>query len=277
MIIASSFIMQNWIDLIILAGVFLFVIGIIIGQMVNKNKFQDNYSDKYFNINKDYDIVDSRYKASDILVETYHDEFIEDIDRSIKDMDIEAFNEDFEEETAKEFEDEHVMLEEDTMVTANTENSIINDEPLTTGQDFGLSSDILKSYWVKMSSMLKTDLDINKFALLEKDEDGLFNVIKNVGFTMETVELLKFTEYDRFYKNFFKHNKNLYITNDAFLNEELYKMFSEDDQNNIGELLFFPVVYSTEVIGILCCARDKGLAKLDKDILLNKIVQQSKF
>ena len=135
----------------------------------------------------------------------------------------------------------------------------------------------LKNYWSDISNVLDLDFHISKFALLEKDDGGVFKVAKSQGLSEQTVENLKFSEYDKFYDKFFKLSKNLYIIKDAFVNKALYSMFSDEDRNRIGELLLFPISHEKNVIAILCFARDKGLDKLSEEELKEKIVHNSKI
>lgn len=148
-------------------------------------------------------------------------------------------------------------------------------EKVSTGVDIENTS--LKNYWSNIRGVLDIDFDVHKYALLEKDKDGLFSVANSSGFTEETIDNLKFTEFDKFYDKFFKLNKNLYIIKDAFANRELSKMFSPTDQQGIGELLIFPVSISGDVIALLCFAREKGLDKLREEELKDKIVDKSRL
>ncbi len=271
MIFANTFFQENLADIIIF-GIFIFsFVILLLRQFFNRSVIHTyQAADKF--VNRDYEIseTDSRYRASDLLVESFHDEYIEDIDRSIRDLDIEAFHSDIEDDFL-EIDDEHVIHEEDTLVS--DQNSI---DDYTVKSDSIFINDTFKTLWIKMSDMLKTNLNISKFALLEKDEDGLFNVIKNVDFSIETVEMLKFTDYDRFYNNFFKHDKTVYIKDKVFLNEGLFKMFSQEDRENIGELLLLPIINKGEVVGVLCCAREKGLEKLNPEVIYNNIITFAK-
>jgi hypothetical protein len=140
-----------------------------------------------------------------------------------------------------------------------------------------LSNPSLKHYWSNISGVLDLDFHISKFALLEKDDGGVFKVAKSQGLSEETIENLKFSRYDKFYDKFFKLSKNLYIIKDAFVNRTLYNMFSDEDRNKIGELLLFPISHERDVIAILCFARDKGLDKLSEDELRDKIIHNSKI
>jgi len=134
----------------------------------------------------------------------------------------------------------------------------------------------LKRYWKKIKTVLEHDFNFGKYALLEKDEDGLFSVVKNVGFSFDTVENMKFTEFDPFYSNFFKFKKSLYINDNIFENEILNDCIAEQDKENIGEILFFPLSTKKEIIAILCCARRKGLPIIDVKKLNEKILSQAK-
>jgi len=95
----------------------------------------------------------------------------------------------------------------------------------------------LQGYWENVSNILGMDFSVNRYALLEKDEDGLFSVVKSEGFSPQTIENLKFTEFDKFYNKFFKLKKNLYIIKDAFAVKALSEMFAPEDKKYIGELL----------------------------------------
>ncbi len=140
-----------------------------------------------------------------------------------------------------------------------------------------LSNPTLKNYWANISDVLDLDFNISHFALLEKDDEGLFTVVRSQGLSPETVDSLKFSTFDKFYDKFFKLNKNLYIIKDAFVNKNLQDMFSAEDRQNIGELLLFPVTHENDMIALLCFGRQKGLNKLEEGKLQEKIVEKSKI
>jgi len=264
MVILANFVSNYLVDLIIIAITVIFLILALILEFKAKNRHSANYADKYLQVHQQYNEADSRYRATDLLVENFEDDLIDEIDRSIKDIEIENFYAEgaaVHPEISSDF-GEHVLLEEDTLMQPQSDT--IHDK-------------LLKTYWVKMSIMLKTDLNIEKFALLEKDEDGLFSVVKNVDFSYQTVDTLKFTEFDKFYTNFFHKGLNLYITENVFQNSELSAMISPDDKAGIGELMFFPIRKNSETIGILCCARTAGHKPLEAGLLKNKIVNFSQF
>ena len=135
----------------------------------------------------------------------------------------------------------------------------------------------LKQYWEKVKSVLNFDFNISRFALLEKNTEGVFTVAKSEGLSPLTVERLQFSVFDKFHDKFFKLNKNLYIFKDAFLNKALDEMFDPADKETIGELLLFPVTQENEIIAILCFAREKGLMKIQEELLKNKIIEKSRL
>ncbi len=263
MAILAGFLSNHLIDFIVIAMTMLFLIFALIFEYKTRNRVSSSYAEKYLQIHQPYPDADSRYRATDLLVESFEDDLIDEIDRSIKDIEIDRFYEE-DSSSVPQYDDyyEHFLLEEDS---------------LTAPQDGAIHDRLLKAYWVKMSAMLKTEMKIDKFALLEKDEDGLFSVVKNVDFSFQTVDTLKFTEYDKFYSHFFIKGINLYITKNVFQNSELEKMFSPDDKKNIGELMFFPIRKADDVIGILCCARPAGQLPLDKEHLKHKIIHPSRL
>jgi hypothetical protein len=262
MILSSSFLDNYLIDIIILLIVLLFFITIIFIEIRAKKKISKSYSEKFLNISDTYALNDKRYRNTDLLVESFENDLIDEIDKSIKDLEIDAFNE------------KDYLIDYSEGIDENEDNTLFREDDLTP-MDPVFSRYELKDLWVNITEILKKDFNVDKIALLEKDEDGLFNIIKNMEFDFETVEKMKFTEFDKFYNNFFKMGLNLYIIKDVFANKTLFDMFSTQDRENIGELLFLPLNKNNEIIGILCCSRKKGLPVIDTNLIKNKILVYS--
>ena len=93
MMILAGFLSYYLVDFIVIAITIIFLIIALILEFKVKHHSSD-YANKYSNINHEYGDADSRYKATDLLVENFEDGLIDEIDRSIKDLEIDNFYDD---------------------------------------------------------------------------------------------------------------------------------------------------------------------------------------
>jgi hypothetical protein len=268
----SSFFIAYLTDFIIISAALIFLIVALVSEIISKTRTID--------IEKRIYQDDDEYTTTDLLVNSYEDHFVDEIDKSIKGLEISGKNQDYDDlgpiedpfdqgENEEEFEYFEEVTEEDAYEKVDNfalENSISSET---------LHSGILDKYWEEISKILSVDFKMQRIALLEADEDGLFSVTKNIGYARETLETLKITEFDKIYSAFFSHNKSLYITDSPFENSGLSKMFSEEDKENIKELIFVPVTRKNEVIAILCISRFDEIVGLDLDDFKERIVLKS--